>query len=137
VSSAFSLVRIVAAALIAYSLNLAFDWALAAWGITGGSDAHPRIAASALILGAHLLIAIVAGALCAVLAGPGRTLPATLLLMGMYLVGGARASRELAAAGHLPFTSVIVTLLCVSFSPIVPIVYANMVAKRRGRLPLR
>jgi hypothetical protein len=127
-----SLVRILVAALIAYSLNLALDWALAAGGFSGGSDAHPQVAASAVIFAAHLAVAIAAGVLCAVLAGPGRTLPATLLLLAIYMAGGIRAGRELSAAGHLPFSSAIVTLLCVSFAPIGPIVYANRVAKRRG-----
>ena len=127
-----SLVRVVAAASIAYSLSVVLDRALAAGGFTGGSDAHPLVAASALIFAAQLAVAIAAGVLCAVLAGPGRTLPATLLLMAIYVAGGIRAGRELSAAGHLPFSSAILTLLCVSFAPIGPIVYANRVAKRRG-----
>jgi len=128
-----AIVRVVAAVLIAYTLNLALDWTIAAGGFSGGSDAHPEVAASALIFAAHLLVAIAAGTLCAVLAGPGRTLPATLLLMAVYAAFGIRAGRDLAAAGHLPFSSAIVTLLCVSFAPIGPIVYANLSAARRGR----
>jgi len=129
--------RVVAAALIGYSLNFALDWALAAAGVSGGSDAHPKVQASALIIAAHLLVAGAAGVLCAVLAGPGRTFPATLLLMAIYVVAGVRAGRELAAAGHLPFSAAIVTLLCVSFLPIGAVVYANHVAKRRGLTPQR
>ena len=132
-----SLVRVVAAGVIAYTLNPALEWAIAAGGFSGGSDAHPMVAASALIFAAHLVVAIAAGVLCAVLAGPGRTFPATLLLMAIYVVFGIRTGRELAAAGQLPFSSAIVTLLCVSFAPIGPIVYANLVAKGGGRTPGR
>lgn len=122
--------RVIAAAMVAYSLNFALDWALAFAGVSGGSDAQPRIAASAGIFAARLLVAIAAGVVCAVLAGPGRTLPATLLLMSIYLAAGIRAGRELSAAGHLPFSAAIVTLLCVSFAPIGPVVYANLAARR-------
>ena len=132
-SRMLAVLRVLAAPLMAYSLSVVLDWALSGAGVSAGSDAHPQVAQSALIFAAHLLVAIAAGVLCAVLAGPGRTLPATLLLMALYVAGGLRAGRELAAAGHLPFSSAIVTLLCVSFAPIGPIVYANRVAKRRGR----
>jgi hypothetical protein len=130
-------VRVVAAAVVAYSLNFALDWYFASAGFSGGSDAHPDISASALIIAARLLIAIAAGVICAVLAGPGRTAAATLLLMAIYVVAGIRAGRELAAAGHLPFSAAIVTLLCVSFAPIGPVVYANLVAARQRRPPER
>jgi hypothetical protein len=124
--------RILVAALVAYSLNIALDLALAAYGFTGGSDAHPKVSESAMMIGAHLIVAGAAGVVCAVLAGPGRTLPATFLLLAIYVADGIRVGRELAAAGRLPFSAAIVTLLCVSFAPIGPIVYANRVAKRRG-----
>lgn len=126
--------RVIAAVALAYSLNLLLDLIVVHFGLTIGTDANPRIAASAWLFGARLIVAIIAGTACAIMAGQGRIMVATLLLMAVYALDGIRVGRAIVAAGHLPFSSAILSLLCVSFCPIGAIVYANRKATSHARI---
>jgi hypothetical protein len=125
--------RIAGAIVIGYALNLVLNAALASAGIVPGPVPHDNIRILSIIAVANLLVAIAAGYVAAWIAGGRRILFAMLGLMAVYAADGIRAGRHLVAIGQLPFSSAIITLLCISFVPIGAMLYANRAAGKRPR----
>ena len=124
-----SFIRVLLGVAAGYALNIALNYGLTQAGFVPGPDPHANIRIVSIIASANLVVAIVAGYLCAWTAGWGRIFFATLGLMGAYTAGGIRAGRQLVAAGQTPFSSAIITLLCVSLVPIGAVLYANLAAR--------
>jgi hypothetical protein len=120
-----SALRVLVAITVSLSVSLALNSAIGLAGVNTGTAAHPRVHALAAIFAANIAMAGLAGYLCAWLAGGRRVLPATAGLMLAYLLLGLRTGRQLVAAGEPPFSSAIVTLLCVSVMPIGAALFVN------------
>jgi hypothetical protein len=123
--------RVVLGIAIGYALNLAVNYTLTQAGVVPGSVPHANIRIISTIAAANLAMAIIAGYVCATTAGRGRIFLATSGLMAAYAVGGIRAGRQLVASGQMPFSSAIITLLCISLVPIGAVLYANRAARPR------
>jgi len=113
-----TIIRTIAAVLVAYAMNVALNAALTYAGIVPSSVPHENIRLISIIAVSNLIVAIAAGYVAAFVAGRGRVFFAMLGLMAVYAVDGIRIGRHLVAIGQLPFSSAIITLLCVSFVPI-------------------
>ena len=126
-----ALFRVLLGIAVGYGLKLAVNACLTWAGIVPGDLPHENIRIISIIAAANLVTALVASFVCAWIAGPGRVVPATGGLMVAFIIGGVREGRHLVAAGQLPFSSAIITLLCVSLVPIGGVLYANLAQKSK------
>lgn len=124
--------RVLLAIAAGYGLNVALNYGLTTAGLVPGPVPHENIRIVSIVVAATLIMAVVAGYLCAWIAGQGRIFVATIGLMSAYIVGGIRAGRHLVATGQMPFSSAIITLLCVSVVPIGAVLYANLSVRSRA-----
>ena len=122
-----TILRTIAAVVAAYALSVALNAALTYAGIVPSSVPHENIRLISIIAVSNLIVAIAGGYVAAAIAGRGRILFAMLGLMAVYAMDGIRIGRHLVASGQLPFSSAIITLLCVSFVPIGAMIRANRV----------
>ncbi len=120
-----SALRVIAAVAVSFLVSVALNAALERVGLDTGPIAHPNVHALATKFAASLVLAGLGGYLCARLAGIGRVLPATAGLMIAYVLMGLRSGRQLIAAGEAPFSSAILTLLCISVVPIGAALFAS------------
>jgi hypothetical protein len=127
-----SVLRVVAAVALSFLISVALNAALERAGLNIGPAAHPNVQALATKFAASLVIAGLVGYLCARLSGVGRVLPATAGLMVAYMLLGIRSGRQLIAAGEAPFSSAILTLLCIS---VVPVGAALFVSRATRTMP--
>jgi hypothetical protein len=106
-----------------YALNVVANYVLVHTGFVPGPVPHDNIRIMSVVAAVNLLTAVAAGWLCAQIAGRRSVFVATIGLMAAYFIGGVYTGRQMVAAGQLPFSLAVITLLCVGIAPIGAIVY--------------